>query len=169
MRNPTLFDPNAVLTALEDQGVVSGCLRNRLRVLVFPFHEILSHKRNLPSLRARIAAAPKPHPHLRHARRKRNPSPLRAPSAFRAFQAPMAGLVVADSIDRSAIKGLESHPLGCGQMRQKERRVAFSGPANSVGTRLWCSTHARMAGDIHPASSRTRSWSCERSRLMSGS
>ena len=40
-----------------------------------------------------------------------------------------------------------------------QNRTSPAPPAVSrtVGTRLWCSIHARVAGEIHPATSRIRS------------
>ena len=51
-----------------------------------------------------------------------------------------------------------------------QNRVPSASLAASIaaGARLWCSIHVRIAGEIHPATSRMRSWSAAKSRAKIG-
>ena len=52
---------------------------------------------------------------------------------------------------------------------QKSMTVAPSAASSSVGTRLCRSIHAYTSGEIHPVTSRMRSWSARRGRAKTGS
>ena len=101
-------------------------------------------------------------------RRRRSPSAhpgdRRDPSA--ALRISLATLV---NRGNGCLVGLWSIQLRANRRIRTSTSLHFSAPGNSMGTRLWYLIHARIAGDIHPASSGTRSWSCERSCLMTGS